>query len=284
MIDLSSSLLTARSFLFVPANRTDRYAKALASGADMIVIDLEDAIARDAKDRARMLLDASWGDFDHEDRVVIRINGLDSLDIADDAALCASLGPAGVMVPKAESAEALEALHERLGEIPLIPMIESAAGFCEVNAIARSNGTLRLAFGHIDFQADLGMVPSADQAELAPARFGIVAASRAAGIPGPIDGISLEMSKSGEIIASTRRGIRFGFTGKLCIHPDQIKPVHAAFAPSSEDAAWARRVVEAAESSKGGAVQVDGRMVDRAVILLAERVLALASQTNARGP
>ncbi len=282
MTDLSSSLLTARSFLFVPANRTDRYAKALASGADIVVIDLEDAIAHDAKDRARMLLDAAWGGFEHDDRVVIRINGLDSLELADDAALCASLGPAGVMVPKAESAEALEALHERLGEIPLVPMIESAVGYAELDTIARANGTLRLAFGHIDFQADLGMVPGPDQAELAPARFGLVAASRAAGIAGPIDGITLETSKASEIVQATRRGIRFGFTGKLCIHPDQIAPVHAAFAPSAEDAAWARRVVEAAESSRGAAIKIDGRMVDRAVILLAERVLALASQTDSK--
>jgi len=283
MIDMSSSLLTARSFLFVPADRTDRYAKALASGADMIVIDLEDAIAHDAKDRARALLDAAWGGFAHEDRVIIRINGLDSVELADDAALCASLGPAGVMVPKAESAESLAALYERLGEIPLIPMIESAAGYHAIDAVARAEGTLRLAFGNIDFQADLGMVPGTDQAELAPARFGLVVASRAAGIAGPIDGVTLETTKSSEIMTATRRGIRFGFTGKLCIHPDQIDPVHAAFAPSAEDEAWARRVVEAAESSKGAAIKIDGRMVDRAVILLAERVLALSSQSKAGG-
>jgi citrate lyase subunit beta / citryl-CoA lyase len=283
MIDMSSSLLTARTFLFVPADHTDRYAKALRSGADIVVIDLEDAIAHDAKDRARALLDAAWGDLEEDDRVVIRINGLDSLELADDAALAASLKPAGVMVPKAESAETLEALHERLGEIPLIPMIESAVGFHDIDSIARANGTARLAFGHIDFQADLGMVPGPDQAELASVRFGMVMASRVAGIAGPIDGISLEMSKANEIMIATRRGIRFGFTGKLCIHPDQIGPVHEAFAPTSEDVAWARRVVEAAESSKGAAVKVDGRMVDRAVILLAERVLALVSQTNARG-
>ena len=281
MIDMSSSLLTARSLLFVPANRTDRYAKALASGADMIVIDLEDAIAHDAKDRARMLLDAAWGDFAHEDRIIIRINGLDSVELADDAALCASLGPAGVMVPKAENAESLEALYARLGEIPLVPLIESAVGLYNIDAIARSEGTLRLAFGHVDFQADLGMVPGPDQAELAPARFQLVAASRAAGIAAPIDGITLETGKSNEIVTATRRGIRFGFTGKLCIHPDQIEPVHAAFAPSADDEAWARRVVEAAEASKGGAVKVDGRMVDRAVILVAERVLALSSQSKA---
>jgi citrate lyase subunit beta/citryl-CoA lyase len=281
MTDMSSSLLTARSLLFVPANRTDRYAKALASGADMIIIDLEDAIAHDAKDRARMLLDAAWGDFAHEDRIVIRINGLDSVELADDAALCASLGPAAVMVPKAENPESLAALHARLGEIPLVPLIESAVGFYAAAAIARSEGTVRLAFGHVDFQADLGMIPGPDEAELAPARFQLVAASRAAGIAGPIDGITLETSKTSDIVAASRRGIRFGFTGKLCIHPDQIASVHAAFAPSAEDEAWARRVVEAAESSKGGAIRVDDRMVDRAVILVAERILALSSQSQA---
>ncbi len=280
MIDITSSLLTARSFLFVPADRTERYAKALASGADVVVIDLEDAIAHDGKDRARALLDGAWGDLAHEDRVVIRINGLDSLELADDAALCASLGPAGVMVPKAESAHSLAAFHARMGGIPLIPMIETAVGYAAVDALARADGTARLAFGNIDFQADLGMVPGPDQAELAPARFGIVVASRAAGIAAPIDGITLETGKGGEITAATHRAIRFGFAGKLCIHPDQIAPVHAAFAPSPEDAAWARRVVAAADDSKGAAIRVDGRMVDRAVILLAERVLALASQTD----
>ena len=118
MIDMSSSLLTARSFLFVPANRTDRYVKALSSSADMVVVDLEDSIAHDAKDRARMLLDAAWGDLAHEDRIVIRINGLDSVELADDAALCASLCPAGVMVPKAESFEALEALTNAWAGFP----------------------------------------------------------------------------------------------------------------------------------------------------------------------
>lgn len=283
MIDISSNLLTARSFLFVPADRVDRYAKALASGADMAIIDLEDAIAHDEKDKARAALDNAWGSFDHEDRVVIRINGLDSLELADDAALCASLSPAAVMVPKSESVEALAALSARLGDIPLVPMIESALGFSEIASIARATGTARLAFGHIDFQADLGMVADEVQTELAPARFGIVVASRTAGLPGPIDSITLETAKASEIVHATQRGIRYGFTGKLCIHPDQIAPVHAAFAPSPADEAWARRVVEAAESSRGAAVKVDGRMVDRAVILLAERVLALASQTNERG-
>ena len=280
MLDLSSSLLTARSLLFVPADRVDRYEKAMASGADMVIIDLEDAIAHDDKDKARAALDAAWGHFAHDDRVLIRINGLESLDLADDAALCASLGPAAVMLPKCESAEALTSLHARLGEIPIVPLIESASGMANAQAIACAKGTARLAFGTVDFVADLGMVPDTDETELASARFQLVLASRVARLPGPIDGVTLDTSKASEIVRATQRGVRFGFTGKLCIHPKQVESVHAGFAPSAEDAAWARRVVEAAEASQGGAIKVDGRMIDRAVVLVAERVLALTSQTR----
>ena len=283
MIDMSSSLLTARSFLFVPANRVDRYAKAMASGADMVIIDLEDAIGRDDKDKARAALDAGWGTFDHDDRVIIRINGLDSLELADDAALCSSLGPAAVILPKCESAEALKHLYARLGEIPIVPLIESAAGLVNAQEIACAKGTARLAFGTVDFIADLGLVPDDDERELAPARFALVLASRVAGLPGPIDGVTLDTTKVSEVVNATRRGVRFGFAGKFCIHPNQVEAVHAGFAPSPEDAAWARRVVEAAEASKGGAIKVDGRMIDRAVVLVAERVLALTSQTRDGG-
>jgi len=280
MLDLSSSLLTARSFLFVPADRVDRYAKAMASGADMVVVDLEDAIGQDDKARARAALDGAWGAFEHDDRVIIRINGLDSLELADDVALCASLGPAAVMLPKCESAEALESLYARLGELPVVPLIESAAGLVNAQQIACAKGTSRLAFGTVDFIADMGMVPDDDETELAFARFALVLASRVAGLPGPIDGVTLDTTKAGDVVKATRRGVRFGFAGKFCIHPDQVEAVHAGFAPSPEDAAWARRVVEAAEASKGGAIKLDGRMIDRAVVLVAERVLALTSQTR----
>ena len=280
MNDLSSSLQTARSFLFVPADRVDRYEKAMASGADMVIIDLEDAIAHDNKDKARAKLDAAWGDFDHDDRVIIRINGLDSLELADDAALCASLGPAAVMLPKCETAEALSSIHARLGEIPIVPLIESAIGLANAQAIACAKGAVRIAFGTLDFIADLGLVPDEDEHELAYARFALVLASRVARLPGPIDGITLDTTKASEVVRATQRGVRLGFAGKMCIHPNQIEAVHTGFAPSAEDAAWARRVVEAAEASQGGAIKVDGRMIDRAVVLVAERVLALTSQTR----
>ena len=278
MSTMPSYLATARSFLYVPADRPDRYEKALASGADAIIIDLEDAVAPHAKDAARAALDAAWERMSSKECVLIRINSQESLDFADDSALCASLRPAGVVVPKAEHADALAVCHERLGGLALMPMIESARGWANVQEIACAAGTQRLAFGHIDFQADLGMNAGDDEAELAPVRLALVAASRVAGIAPPVDGIVMETRDAARIKAATRRAQRFGFTGKLCIHPDQIVSVHAGFAFDSHEIAWARRVLEAADAAQGAAVQVDGRMVDRAVILRAERMLLVTAQ------
>ena len=278
MSSMPPYLATARSFLFVPANRPDRFGKALASGADAIVIDLEDAVASDAKDAARAALDAAWDRLNSNERVLIRINAHDSLEFADDAALCASLRPAGVVVPKAEHADTLAVCHERFGGLALMPMIESALGWANLHEIANAAGTARLAFGSFDFQADLGMNAGEDEDELAPVRIALVAASRVAGIAPPVDGITLETGDAARIKAAARRAQRFGFTGKLCIHPDQIEPVHAGFGFDADEIAWARRVLEAADASRGAAVKVDGRMVDRPVILRAERMLLLAAQ------
>lgn len=276
-------LATARSFLFVPANRPDRFPKALASGADAIIIDLEDAVPSDAKDAARAALDAAWESMNSNERVLIRINAQASLEFPDDAALCVSLRPAGVVVPKAEHADTLAACHERLGGLALMPMIESALGWANLHEIAGAPGTARLAFGHVDFQADLGMYADEDETELASVRVALVAASRVAGIAPPVDGISVETGDTARIKIATRRAQRFGFTGKLCIHPDQIAAVHAGFAFDAREIAWARRVLEAAEAAHGAAVQVDGRMVDRPVILRAERTLLLAAQGESSG-
>ena len=282
MTPMPSYVLSARSLLFVPAHRADRYSKALASGADTVVIDLEDSVAPNAKDAARAALDAAWDGLDNRERILIRINAIDSVEFADDAALCASLRPAGVLVPKAEHDDSLSALHERLGGLALVPMIESATGWVNLQAIACARGTARLAFGNIDFQADLGMTASDDEHELGPVRLALVAASRVAGIAAPIDGVTVETGDAARVTMATRRCRRFGFTGKLCVHPDQIAAVHVAFAPDAAEVAWARRVLEAAEAGGGAAAQIDGRMIDRPVILLAERTLALAAQRDIR--
>jgi citrate lyase subunit beta/citryl-CoA lyase len=271
---MSQTVIEARTLLFVPGNRPERFAKALASGADAVIIDLEDAVPAAEKAAARDSVARAWSTLGERGRLLIRINAPDSSHYADDVALCGTLMPAAIVVPKARVA-LLEALAEGVADCPLVPLVESAAGLAEVDALARCAKVLRLAFGHLDFQLDLGMQCDADEAELAPARLAVVMASRLAGCAAPIDGITLETSDDERVHAATVRARRFGFTGRLCIHPRQIAPIHAGFAPSARELAWARRVVDATSALGGsGALQVDGRMVDRPVIQMAQRLLA----------
>jgi citrate lyase subunit beta/citryl-CoA lyase len=137
---------------------------------------------------------------------------------------------------------------------------------------------IRLALGNIDLQVDLGMACDADETELQTARFQIVLASRLAAIAPPIDGVTQSTDNIEQITHDAKRAKRMGFGAKLCIHPKQVSIVQAAFMPSQEDLVWAKRVIEADKASKGGAVKLDGRMIDRPVVVLAQRTLALAGK------
>jgi len=272
-------IAAARSFLFVPASSPLRFAKALGSSADAVIIDLEDAVPLPEKTEARAALLAFWPSLTAEQRarLLVRVNPAQSEFFAQDLTLMQALKPAGIMLAKAECAQDLETIASRLGsQVALLPLVESAAGFDAVNQLAAAPQVCRLAFGNIDFQADLGMACGPDEAELQPARFGLVLASRLAGIAAPVDGVTLRTDDDDLIAADTRRALRSGFAAKLCIHPRQIDAVHKAFEPSPQELDWARRVVEASAAANGGAVQLDGKMVDRPVLLLARRKLAMA--------
>jgi citrate lyase subunit beta/citryl-CoA lyase len=154
----------------------------------------------------------------------------------------------------------------------LLPLVESGAGLGTLDAIARAPGVERLVFGSIDLQADLGLRDALED-ELNPWRLQLVLASRLAGIGAPIDGVSTAIDDAGRLREDALRARRLGFAGKLCIHPKQVGGVHAAFAPSAEELAWAHRVLDAAAASGGAAVAVDGKMVDKPVLLRAEQVL-----------
>lgn len=269
----------ARSFLFVPASSPTRFSKALASGADAVIIDLEDAVPLSEKPAAREALRAFWPavQADQRARLLVRINPAQSKFFAQDLALMQALKPAGIVLAKAERAQDLAAIASSMGsQVLLLPLVESATGFAAANELAAAPQVCRLAFGNIDFQADLGLACGPDEAELQPVRFGLVLASRLAGIAAPVDGVTLRTDDDELIAANTRRALRSGFAAKLCIHPKQIDPVHCAFAPSAQELDWARRVVEASASANGGAAQLDGKMIDRPVLLLAQRKLAMA--------
>ena len=272
-----SKLAQARSFLFVPGNRPERFAKALASGADAVIIDLEDAVPLDAKDTARAALAQAWPDFDADQRarLLVRVNPAGTpWHEADLAALGDLPGLGAVMLPKAENPQQLERAF-RGGGVPVLPLIESAEGLGQMDAIARATGVLRLGLGHIDLQADLGMRCGPDEAELAPVRLAMVVASRRAGLPTPVDGVTTATTDEQVLAQDAQRSRRFGFGAKLCIHPAQIAGVHQALAPTEAECAWAQRVLAAESAAGGGAFSVDGKMVDPPVLLLARQILQI---------
>lgn len=268
----------ARTLLFVPGDRPERFDKACASGADAVIIDLEDAVAPDAKARARDAV-AAWlvasqappaaGQPGPATRSVwLRVNAAGTPWFADDVALARRAGIAGIVLPKAEHAEQL---REVGAASAVIALIETARGIANVDAVAGAPGVARLAFGSIDLQADLGIAGDGDA--LHAFRSALVLASRLADLAPPIDGVTTAIDDTALLRAEARRAREFGFGGKLCIHPKQIATVREAFAASAAERAWAERVLEAAGRAGGAAVQVDGRMVDRPVMLRARAIV-----------
>jgi citrate lyase subunit beta / citryl-CoA lyase len=276
----NDALAQARSLLFVPGNRPDRFQKAAQSGADAIILDLEDAVPLAEKASARYAIRQQWPQLLTLDvPLVVRINAADSAAWAADLAALAGLQRlAAVMVPKAESADGLRQAHEVLPGAALLPLVESAAGYDALQRIAAAPGVLRLALGHIDFMADTGMQCSDDERELAPLRFAMAMATRLHRLAPAIDGVTVAIDDAPRLREDTQRALRFGFGAKLCIHPRQVAVVHEAMSPSAAELDWARRAVAADAAAGGTAVQLDGRMVDAPVVLRALRLLAQAQR------
>ncbi len=259
------------SYLFVPGDRPDRYAKACAAGADAVIIDLEDAVAPVDKGAARDAL-ANWLD-GAEARasavpVFVRVNCVNSGCFGDDLRLCHRPGVAGIVLPKAER---LDDIASASASAPLYPLIETALGFSRLNELATAPRVKRLLFGSLDFKLDLGI--HGDREELLFFRSQIVLASRMAGLLAPVDGVTIEIDDQAKIEDDTAYARRLGFGAKLCVHPDQVATVNRAFAPAAREVAWANRILAAAEGARGGAVALDGQLIDRPMLVAARRVI-----------
>lgn len=274
-----SVIALARSFLFVPANRPDRYAKALASGADAVIIDLEDAVAPDVKAAARTQLTGGLAAMPAADRarVLVRINAGGTPWHEDDLLLVGRLakeGLGGVVLPKLETVAELGRVAAAAGPAcALLPMLESATGLAALDVLAAGPGVTRLVFGNLDFQADLGMACGPDEAELQPVRLALVLASRRAGLATPVDGVTPGTGDLAQVQRDAECSRRSGFGARLCIHPAQVAVVNTALGPTAAELDWARRVVEASRNADG-VTTLDGRMVDAPVLRLAQRTLA----------
>jgi len=264
-----------RSLLFVPGSRPDRFGKAVAAGADGVIIDLEDAVLPDDKAGARADTLAWLGAW-RGHHLGLRINSpRTAAGCADLAALAASGATARadfLVVPKAETPVDLEIVAEALGRrVPLIALIESGRALSNAYAIA-AKAAGGLMFGGVDFSASLGADVS-DWDAMLTARGTIAAACAAAGAPA-YDVPFLDTSDTDGLAASTRKAKAMGFAGRTCIHPGQVAPVNAVFTPSEAEIAEARAIIAAMDAAGSGAALFKGRMIDRPVILAAERLLA----------
>ena len=276
---MSDRIAQARTFLFVPANRPERFEKAVRSGTDVVVIDLEDSVPSAEKVAAHTAIEREWANLRRAGvPVAIRINDLKTEAGEEDLA---RLGPlqsiAAVMLPKAESRESLAIVRARLGGgVPLLPMIETVVGYCALPSLGAAPGVSRLVIGHIDFMADSGIECDSAQNELAPLRFAVSIATRLNRLAPAVDGVTVELNDDERLRQDVSRAVRFGFSGKLCIHPRQVSVVHQALRPTDLEVDWARKVLAASVAAKGAAVRVDGHMVDVPVVLQAQRLLGRA--------
>lgn len=294
-----------RSFLFAPGNVARRVEKALGLDADAVIIDLEDSVAVSDKPATRALA-AEALRRPRACRGYLRVNAPSTPFCFRDLVEALHPNVDGVILPKVESAADLHAIDWLIanlerehglseGSIDLMPIIETAIGVQRIDRIIQARNlrpyagawrVRRVAFGAADYGNDLGLEPTLEEPELADARARIVLASRAAGLDNPIDSPWFHLREREAFARALERSRRAGFQGRLCIHPEQIAPVNAAYAPSGEEIAHAKRVVaafDAAEAQGAAAIQVDGQMVDYPVVHRARAVLAAAREIAARG-
>jgi citrate lyase subunit beta/citryl-CoA lyase len=289
-----------RSFLFAPGNVARRVEKALTLEADAVIVDLEDSVAVSEKVATRKLV-AEALSRPRRGRGYVRVNAASTPFCYADLVATIHKGVDGVLLPKVESAAELHAIDWLLanlerergiaeGSIDLMPQIETAAGVQRIERIVQAKNlrhyrgpwrVKRVTFGAGDYGHDVGLSPTLDEPELAEARARIVMISRASGLENPIDSPWFHLKEADAFRRALERSRRGGFQGRLCIHPDQIGPVNAAYRPSAEEVAQARRIVEAfkeAEAKGAAAIQLDGQMIDYPIVHRARSILEASGE------
>lgn len=265
-----------RSALFVPATRPERIPKAIATGADRVIVDLEDAVQESLKEQARDNLERFLSE-NPDARILVRVNAPDHWAHAADLDLCRRhAGVIAIVLPKAESAAQVSTAHST-GK-PVWPIIESAKGLAALSSIAGAQGVERLSFGSLDLGLDLDLTSGSRAAEeiLSHARYAVLLCTRVAGLAPALDGVFPSIQDTAGLHSAVQFARDMGFGGALCIHPSQVAIIHQALKPSPEELHWARRIIETASSGEGVFV-LDGQMVDAPVIGRAQSILARAT-------
>ena len=289
-------MLVFRSLLFAPGNHARRVEKSLTLDADVVILDLEDAVAVTEKEASRAKVVAA---FQTPRRALgyVRINAFDTPFCFDDLQAVVAPGVDGIVLPKVESPAQLVAVDWavaalerarglREGGIDLVPIIETGRGMAELRDIARSGTRARrLSFGAGDYTLDVGMRWTSEERELDHVRTAIVVESRAAGLEPPVDTVFIRLGQPDALRRSAELARDLGFQGKLCIHPDQVGPVNETFTPADEEMAKAERYVtafEEAEAAGSASIQVDGYFIDYPIVEQARRTLRIAQALRTR--
>jgi citrate lyase subunit beta/citryl-CoA lyase len=285
-----------RSVLFVPGGHPRRIEKAPSTGADTLVLDLEDSVAPDEKERARELVAAAL----REGRVggaeaAVRINAPGTLHFAADLESAVAAGADAIMLPKVQSAEVLAEVSARIDELErqrgagasvrLLALVETPAGVVRLAPLADSAGRIdALCFGHADFAREMGLEEAdASGGVIFHARCALAIAARAAGVSA-IDCVFLDVRDERAFRGDAACGLRLGFEGKLCIHPAQVRIANEIYTPTAERMDYARRVVEGWEQALAdgsGVFSLDGRMIDAPLVALERRLLERARRARA---
>jgi citrate lyase beta subunit len=275
------ALASARSFLFVPASDEHKSRRALGTAADVVVVDLEDAVSFDQKDTARDVVRRALADTPSKALVAIRVNGAHTAFFAADVDLVEALRPDVLVLPKAMP-EAVDALGSE--GPPIVAIVETADGLRQAYEVASQPRVQAIIVGAIDLGVDLRLERRPDGLEILFARSKAVLDSAAARIRAPIDRVWTDVRDGDGLEADSRFARSLGFRGKACVHPDQVEIVNRVFTPSDEELTRARHVIEAYEQAVGegeGVTALEGEMIDLPVVERARQVLTLAERSTA---
>src|SRR5439155_11249061 len=276
-----------RSALFTPGTEAARLRKAVTVGADVCIFDLEDSVPLQRATEARQIVSQALVELHGRGRIWVRVHPSSSPQMPEDLASLPLHQVDAVVLPKVGGAHDLVACRTAIlaakgpPDLPLVPIIESAAGVLNVTDIARSAEVLCLAFGRFDLSADLGIDPDAGSPALATARAAIVLASAAAGLHPGLDSPWLNIQDLEGLRTAALRARSDGFGGMLIIHPSHVETVNQVFSPTADEVTWARGIVASAgeaEAAGRGAYARDGQMVDEAVVRRARRILNSAQR------
>ena len=281
---MANSLLL-RSLLFVPGTHPDRFARAFASGADAVVLDLEDSVEASRKAEAREHIGKFVAGLGPDTRaaVLVRVNAPGSNWIDDDADWLRGIGPFvdAVVLPKVEISAAIDGVADATPDHRVIPLIETARGVLDAGQILNTNAEIpAVLFGAEDLTAELGIPRTLGGDEILFARAQVVLAAATIGAD-PIDAVWVHLTDNDGLRKDAERAKALGFRGKMAIHPDQIPIINEVFSPTAAEVATARKLVEADDEARAngvGVFRLNDEMVDAPIIRRARKILELADR------